>query len=203
MSPSSSATTRQRTRPPHERGCARTHSAARSRGEGRMSATVMRTIDLARRWRCSERHVRGLISTGQLPAFRLGANCCEFLSQRSRRSSNARQSKAHPLQGPIRRPVVRRARPSSLYAWHGRQSRSRPSARSVHSYARCGNTTCSSHRRRSLGGLPQVSRCQACRHDHGLRVAFDEFAFRAALRCRPHRIRLRRLCCRAARSGSI
>ena len=37
-----------------------------------MSATVMRTVDVAARWRCSERHVRALISTGQLPAFRLG-----------------------------------------------------------------------------------------------------------------------------------
>jgi hypothetical protein len=34
--------------------------------------TAFRPADLARRWQCSERHVRGLINTGALPSFRLG-----------------------------------------------------------------------------------------------------------------------------------
>ena len=34
---------------------------------------VMRPADLARRWQCSERHVRALISTGRLQSFKLGA----------------------------------------------------------------------------------------------------------------------------------
>ena len=36
------------------------------------AAQAQRPSDLARRWQCSERHVRNLIATGDLPAFRLG-----------------------------------------------------------------------------------------------------------------------------------
>src|SRR5690242_2667372 len=34
--------------------------------------TVFTPAKLAMRWECSERHVRNLISSGQLPCFRLG-----------------------------------------------------------------------------------------------------------------------------------
>lgn len=33
---------------------------------------VMTPAMLARRWQCSERHVRNMIARGELPAFRLG-----------------------------------------------------------------------------------------------------------------------------------
>ena len=34
--------------------------------------TVFTPSSLAQRWECSERHVRNLISSGELPSFRLG-----------------------------------------------------------------------------------------------------------------------------------
>jgi len=37
-----------------------------------MTATVYTPATLARKWECSERHIRNLISSGELACFRLG-----------------------------------------------------------------------------------------------------------------------------------
>ncbi|MGN7750613.1 helix-turn-helix domain-containing protein [Sinorhizobium sp. 22678] len=37
-----------------------------------MTTLVFTPASLAERWECSERHVRNLISSGELPSFRLG-----------------------------------------------------------------------------------------------------------------------------------
>ncbi|WP_405047750.1 helix-turn-helix domain-containing protein [Rhizobium lentis] len=42
----------------------------KSRRRGRV--TVFTPATLADRWQCSERHIRNLLSSGQLPCFRLG-----------------------------------------------------------------------------------------------------------------------------------
>lgn len=34
---------------------------------------LLRPADLAKRWQCSERHVRNLMASGSLPSFRLGS----------------------------------------------------------------------------------------------------------------------------------
>ena len=38
-----------------------------------MTASVLRPSDVAELWHCSEAHVRTLIRTGKLPAFRIGS----------------------------------------------------------------------------------------------------------------------------------
>lgn len=49
--------------------------------ENMVGPTVYTPRTLAQRWQCSERHVRTMIATGELPSFRLGGKLLRILAE--------------------------------------------------------------------------------------------------------------------------
>ena len=96
--------------------------------------TVYTPAALAREWACSERHIRNLVATGQLRAFRLGGKLLripsdaaeEFMQCQTTASDGSMDASASPG-GPQESDTVTRLGPMTRARLSGLRQRSTPS----------------------------------------------------------------------------